>query len=86
MSIQMFRRFFVVLFVAVAVAGCSWLGPSDSAGPSSASAVRSDDCRWDRSRCIYEGSYEPGESDYAEEEARRLNQETIQRLRRGAWR
>jgi len=31
------------------------------------------ECTFNRQGCIYEGSYEPGEEQYAEEEARRLN-------------
>lgn len=86
LSIQLFARFVVPLFVVLAMAGCSSSGPTDRSAVSNASPVRTDDCRWNRSSCIYEGSYEAGERDYAEEEARRLNQATIQRLRRGAWR
>jgi hypothetical protein len=35
---------------------------------------------------MYEGQYEPGERDYAEQEARRLNQAQYAKLRRGARR
>jgi hypothetical protein len=31
---------------------------------------------------MYEGSYEPGEEDYAEDEAKRLNKDSSDRLRR----
>lgn len=31
------------------------------------------ECTLNRQACMYEGSYEPGEEKYAEEEARRLN-------------
>lgn len=86
MSIRLFRYFAALLFFAVALVGCSSPKSPQAAGASGASVVRSDDCRWNRSRCIYEGSYEPGESAYAEQEARRLNQATMRRLRRGAWR
>jgi len=34
---------------------------------------RSNECRWNRSACMYEGAYEPDEEAYAEEEAQRLN-------------
>ncbi|VFR81950.1 hypothetical protein ISE1_3223 [plant metagenome] len=51
------------------------MGGGDDAG-------RSNDCRWNRSSCMYEGSYEKGEREYAEEEARRLNQAEQGRLRR----
>lgn len=86
MSIQMLRRFTVLFFLAVLLAGCSSSGPRHKAGASSARSVHSDNCRFNRSNCIYEGSYEAGESVYAEEEARRLNQASIRRLRRGGWR
>jgi hypothetical protein len=33
---------------------------------------------------MHEGSYDPGEEDYAEEEATRLNQESSDRLRRSS--
>ena len=55
----------------------------DSDRKSTASRV-SDECRWNRSGCIYEGSYEADERDYAEAEARRLNQAEMARLRRSA--
>ncbi|WP_419761609.1 hypothetical protein [Achromobacter pulmonis] len=35
-----------------------------------------------RSSCIYEGKYEAGERDYAEDEAKRLNRAEMERLRR----
>lgn len=82
-SRQMFRRVAAPLFLAVLVAGCS---SSGSPGAPSSGSVRNDECRFNRSACIYEGSYESGERDYAEEEAARLNQATIRRLQRGAWR
>lgn len=85
-SIQIFRRFAMSLFLAVAVVGCSSSGPAERSGVSSASPIRNDDCRWNRGSCMHEGSYDAGERDYAEQEARRLNQAAIQRLRRGAWR
>lgn len=83
---QVCRRFIGLLFISTLIVGCSSSGPQTTAGAPGAGAAHSNECRWNRSRCIYEGSYEAGERDYAEEEARRLNQATIQRLRRGAWR
>lgn len=41
-------------------------------------------CRWNRSSCMYEGAYDPGERDYAEEEAARLNRAELKRMRRGS--
>lgn len=83
MTIQALSRCGSVLFLTAIVAGCS------SSNPPSASAhqgdarivVTSSQCQWDRSSCIYKGRYEPGERDYAEDEARRLNQASIDRLR-----
>jgi len=33
---------------------------------------------------MHEGSYDPGEEDYAEEEAKRLNKQSSDRLRRSS--
>lgn len=44
------------------------------------------ECQWNRSSCMYEGAYEPGEGSYAEEEARRLNRAASERLRRNSGR
>ncbi|MFA1682466.1 MULTISPECIES: hypothetical protein [Achromobacter] len=37
-----------------------------------------------RSSCLYDGKYEAGERDYAEDEAKRLNRAELDRLRRAA--
>lgn len=65
------------------LSGCSlffgddavFFGGDDS--PAQASA-----CQKDPGSCLYNGRYEPDERDYAEQQARRLNQAEIQRLRR----
>ncbi len=75
MSIQSFSQRAVALFLVAFVSGCS-----SFTGPETLS--RGDDCKWNRSACIYEGAYEPGEKDYAEQEARRLNQAQSKKLRR----
>ncbi|MNV30678.1 hypothetical protein D3C71_1219570 [compost metagenome] len=78
----------VALALATLVSGCSSILPGSSKpDPASAAAserVVSDNCKFLRSRCIHEGSYDAGERDYAELEARRLNQAELQRLRRMA--
>lgn len=76
MSIKTLIRYGVALFLVALVSGCSLmgLGASDS----------DDECKWNRSKCMYEGSYEPGERDYAEEEAKRLNQAASAKLRRSS--
>lgn len=83
MSIQIFSRCGVALFVAAIMSGCSSTNPGASYEGGDARVVTTSlECRWNRSSCIYEGRYEPGERDYAEDEARRLNQASIERLRR----
>ncbi|KOF54387.1 MULTISPECIES: hypothetical protein [unclassified Achromobacter] len=81
MSMQTLSRCGVALFLAALVSGCSFFGSGDSDRERTAARV-SDECRGNRSRCLYEGSYEPGERDYAEEEAKRLNRAESARLRR----
>lgn len=74
------------LFLVVLVSGCSVLGFDDSDRDSSSSSSNGSGCQWNRSSCLYEGAYEPGERDYAEQEAKRLNQAALQRLRRSSVR
>ncbi|MBN3269287.1 hypothetical protein QCN28_13535 [Bordetella bronchiseptica] len=83
MYVQTWSRWAASLSLVALVSGCSWIGLGDSDRGSTSSRV-SDECRWNRSGCIYEGSYEPDERDYAEAEARRLNQAESARLRRSA--
>ncbi len=68
MPIQALGRCGVVLFLAALASGCSLGG----------------ECRWYRSGCMYDGKYEPGEEDYAEAEAKRLNKASTDRLRRSS--
>jgi hypothetical protein len=87
MSIQLFIRRVAVLFLVALAAGCSstksgTASKGSSASRSSSSAAVGNDCRWNRSKCLYEGSYEPGEREYAEQEAKDLNQAEYERLRR----
>lgn len=76
MTVQMFSRFGAGLFLMALVSGCSSIGLGDSA--------RSNECKWNRSSCMHEGSYEPGEREYAEQEAKHLNQAASARLRRSS--
>mgnify|MGYP003585145778 FL=1 len=86
LSIQMLSRGGLLLLVAL-LSGCSsssinpWSSP---AAPGSGSDTSRDslECRVSRSSCIYEGKYEAGERDYAEDEAKRLNRAEMERLRR----
>ncbi|TSH96668.1 hypothetical protein FOZ76_08825 [Verticiella sediminum] len=61
-----------VLLLAALLSACS-----TSRGPD-----RGNDCSASRNSCMYEGSYEPGEREYAEREASRLNKAAARRLRR----
>jgi len=66
MLIQTLGRCGIVLCLVAVIAGCS----------SSVSRTTSrlfNECTWNRDSCLYEGSYESDEEEYAEEEARRLN-------------
>lgn len=74
MFIQTIGRYGAALFFIALVSGCSSVGVRDSG--------RNSECTWSRSSCMYEGAYEPGERDYAEQEAKRLNQAASERLRR----
>lgn len=71
---HLLNRCGVTLGLVALVSGCSLMGGGEG--------ERSNDCRRNRSSCMYEGSYEKGEREYAEEEARRLNQAEQGRLRR----
>ncbi|MNI73875.1 hypothetical protein D3C73_1299140 [compost metagenome] len=75
MSIQSLVRCGAAVALIAMGSGCSFVGLGDS---------RSSECQWYRSSCMHEGSYDPGEEDYAEEEAKRLNQESSDRLRRSS--
>ncbi|WP_338879380.1 hypothetical protein WHX56_25935 [Achromobacter veterisilvae] len=87
MSIQSLGRFGAALCLAALVSGCSSIGLGKPERQTSSSASKvSAECQLSRSKCLYEGAYESGERDYAEEEAKRLNLAEVERLRRGAGR
>lgn len=76
MSGRIVIRCGVVLGAAVLMVGCF------GGGVPARQSARGGDCQWNRSQCLYEGAYEPGERDYAEQEAKDLNRASLQRLRR----
>ncbi|OZI74031.1 hypothetical protein [Bordetella genomosp. 12] len=78
MGIRALGRYGLIMVCAV-LAGCSSLARPE---PALTPAQASSECRWNRSKCLYDGQYEPGERDYAEQEARRLNLAEAARLRR----
>ena len=86
MSVQSMGRYGAALCLAMLVAGCSMFGSDKPQAQSqrqtsSASKVTAE-CKANRKKCLYEGAYESGERDYAEDEARRLNLAEVERLRR----
>jgi len=83
MSIRTIGRYSLILGLATLLSACSILG---FGGSEDGTAKTSNACKWNRSSCMYEGRYEPGEKAYAEEEARRLNQASAAKLRRNAVR
>jgi hypothetical protein len=72
----------VALLFAALVSGCFGGGGP----PPARQSDRGGDCQWNRSQCLYEGAYEPGERDYAEQEAKDLNRAALEKLRRGGVR
>lgn len=68
MSIQTLGRCSIILILTALTSGCS-IGS---------------ECAWYRSSCMYEGQYEQDEEDYAESEAKRLNKNSTDRLRRSS--
>lgn len=81
---QQLRRCGIVLFFAALVSGCSSINLWEP-DPLPTTA-QTNECRRNQSQCMYNGPYEPGEKQYAEEEARRLNQASLERLRRSSIR
>jgi len=80
MSIQSLIRCGVALCLVTLVSGCSMLNFWDSDAESE-SVDRNNACSWNRSSCMYEGQYEPGEREYAEEQAKRLNRSAAASVR-----
>ncbi|MFQ1064860.1 hypothetical protein [Bordetella trematum] len=84
MSAKTLLRCTAVLFATVVMAGCSTKAADVVSSWFSSSPKN--DCVSNRKACLYEGAYEPGERQYAEDEARRLNQAELARLRRASIR
>lgn len=76
MSFSLQLRCGAALSLLALISGCS-------SGPASSSRLLNE-CTWNRSGCMYEGSYEDNEEEYAEEEARRLNKAQMRKLRSGS--
>lgn len=82
MLVRILSRCGVASCLIALVSGCSLMGPDIPPQRQTQGQARGGDCNWNRSGCMYEGAYEPGERAYAEQEARRLNRAASERLRR----
>ncbi len=68
-----------VSVILVVLAGCAQT-------PGSSAQAERLQCQLNPSSCMYEGSYEPGEEQYAEQRAKELNRESARKLRRqSSW-
>lgn len=84
MSVQAFGRLGVALFLIVLVSGCSSVSQGGSS--SRAASEQADACAQNPASCMHEGRYDVDEQEYAEQEAKRLNQaESIRMRRRSLW-
>lgn len=70
MSFRVLSRFILPALLAASLAACA-SGNSERLK-----------CQLDPSSCMYEGSYEPGEEEFAVQEAKDLNKEQSKKLRR----
>lgn len=71
----------------MAISGCSILGfnsnNNNQARLPEPYNSPNNPCAYNKNSCMYNGSYETGERQFAENEARRLNQAQLERLKRG---
>ena len=80
---RIFTRSGAMIALVALISGCSMFGSDDPAPAQQSDNVRSAECRINPNSCRWEGSYEDGEREYAEAEARRLNQQQIDKLSAG---
>lgn len=68
------------------ISGCSLLPSNSTSNYRYTSSTKRpiNECTFNVKSCGYEGSYEPGERQFALEEARRLNMASLEKLRRNA--
>lgn len=70
------------VLILTLMAGCSSNSPAYTGGRAyGAGTAASGACQWNPGSCMHEGQYEPGERDYAEYQARMLNEAELRRLR-----
>ena len=81
MTTQRFALATILIALAAVLSGCSGMRhPSPSSSSSGAPFAVNPSCGRGSS-CMYNGHYDPGEREYAEKEAQRLNQAEYERLR-----
>lgn len=89
MSMTSLGRAVGMVVLSVVIAGCASSGTGGGGGVRSllpAFLGGTEDCSNNRRACLYDGAYEPGERQYAEQEARRLNMAELERFRRSTSR
>ncbi|WP_019936493.1 hypothetical protein [Bordetella sp. FB-8] len=75
-----------LITLMAALSGCSSTRHPAASTASAAGAPFAVDSSCRRgSSCMYNGHYDPGEREYAEKEARRLNEAEYQRLVHSSW-
>jgi hypothetical protein len=79
MTTQRFALATMLIALAAVLSGCSGMRHSSSSSSGAPFAVNPSCGRG--SACMYNGHYDPGEREYAEKEAQRLNQAEYERLR-----
>lgn len=77
---QRFALATILIALAAIVSGCS-SAPRHSSSSSSGAPFSVDSSCRGGSSCMYNGHYDPGEREYAEQEAQRLNEAEYQRLK-----
>lgn len=82
---QNLKRIAVYGLLVLTVSGCSLLGFGSGGHTRLPPQTKSPNnpCAYNKNSCMYNGNYETGERQYAEDEARRLNQAQLERLKRG---
>lgn len=90
MAFLISKRFLLTLLLLACASGCSFTKTTPSGALDITSSPNATDvalsqpinkCKGHLDACKYEGSYERGEANYAEQEAKRLNRIALQKFR-----
>lgn len=82
MTTQRFALATIFIALAAVLSGCSGVRHASSSSSSAGAPFTVNPSCGRGSACMYNGHYDPGEREYAEKEAQRLNQAEYERLRR----